>query len=40
MKQKIQRNSNNNKFGFNWGWNPANGGDAAPIPSYVININV
>jgi hypothetical protein len=40
MKQKIQRNSNNNKFGFNWGWNPANGGNAAPIPSYVTNINV
>ena len=40
MKQKIQRNSTNNKFGFNWGWNPANGGNAAPIPSYVTNINV
>jgi hypothetical protein len=39
MKQKVQR-PKGNKFGFNFNYNPSNGGKAAPIPSYVTSAKI
>jgi hypothetical protein len=39
MKQKVQR-PRGNKFGFNWSYQPANGGTPAPVPSYVTSAKV
>jgi hypothetical protein len=39
MKQKVQR-PRGNKFGFNWNYQPANGGTPAPVPSYVTSAKV